>query len=133
MANKVGRPPVDLDLLSRLQGYDSFREYFIINYYLPRTGPTINTIADGLKVRRVAVERWIEREDLPVRDKGHRRVNKTGFYCEDCNLLTSMVHVHYNTITERLICPECRDLLNYSRGVIKIKRDIKFNLNKEVK
>lgn len=103
---------IDFNILAQAQGYSDFREYIVLSYYLPRTEPTVKSIAEHLGVAESTLLEAMDRENLPRRNKGWTNPRK-GFYCEGCGCLTPLLYMRYNVSGGRKLhlCPHCKSIL----------------------
>lgn len=99
---------INMDELAQKIGYDSMRQYIVLNYYLPRKFSTLTEIAEDFKVSDWKIREWMKVENLPVREKGHPRTRE-GFYCEVCQVLTSLRYIWYNRSNDKFICNTCME------------------------
>ena len=86
---------IDFEDLAQKMGYDDFRQMVVIEYYLPRSEPSVKEIAKHLGIDEMSLAHAMDRENLPRREKGWRP-RREGFYCQMCNCLTPYTEFIYN-------------------------------------
>lgn len=61
---------IDFEALAAHEGYHDFREWIVLNYYLPRTEPTVQSLAQRLGIAESTLLEEMDRQRLPRREKG---------------------------------------------------------------